>query len=147
MTMRGVRKPGDPPPDAEIAIEQVTFCPPHDGGAGEGLILRSNLGDIKGILHRAEGSNQGVIWVCGSIGGFDGPGPGTGARLSEEFRGQGITSLRLDYREPNALTGCVMDLLAGVTYLQGEGYGPVVVVGHSFGGAVVVAAGVHSPHV
>jgi dienelactone hydrolase len=53
----------------------------------------------------------------------------------------------MDYREPNAITNCVMDLMGGVNYLKGEGYGPVVIVGHSFGGAVVIAAGAHSPHV
>ena len=142
-----IRRPGDPPADAQITVERVDVLPPHDGGAGQGLLLRTNLGDIKGILHRAGDSDQAVIWVCGALGGFEGPGAGTYARLSEEFRSQGITSLRLDYREPNALTGCVMDLLAGVCYLKDEGCGPVVIVGHSFGGAVVIAAGAHSPHV
>ncbi len=142
-----IRRPGDPPADAEIAIKRVLDRPPYDGGAGQGLLVRTNLGSIKGILHRAEGSNQGIVWVCGARGGFGGPGPGTYARLSEEFRSQGITSLRMDYRDPNALTGCVMDLLVGVNYLKGEGYQPVVIVGHSFGGAVVIAAGAHSPHV
>jgi dienelactone hydrolase len=40
-----------------------------------------------------------------------------------------------------------MDLLAGVVYLRDDGFEPVVVVGHSFGGAVVIGAGAHSPHV
>ena len=142
-----IRRPGDPPPDADMTVKRVLICPPYDGGAGQGLLFSANLGSIKGILHRAEGSNQGVIWVCGASGGFGGPGLGTYARLSEEFRSQGITSLRLDYREPNALTDCVMDLLVGVNYLKDEGYEPVVIVGHSFGGAVVIAAGAHSPHV
>jgi hypothetical protein len=41
----------------------------------------------------------------------------------------------------------MLDLLAGVTFLSKSGYGPVVLVGHSFGGAVVIAAGAASPHV
>ena len=147
MTMPWINRQGDPPADLEIAIDGVLDRPSHDGGPGQGLLLRTNLGSIKGILHQSEGSNQGVIWVCGARGGFGGPGPGTYARLAEELRSGGITSLRLDYREPNALTSCVMDLLAGVNYLKGEGYQPVVIVGHSFGGAVVIAAGAHSDHV
>ena len=142
-----IRRPGDPPENAEFTIEGVDTLSPHDGGAGQGLLLRSNLGSNKGILHPAEGSSQAVIWVCGALGGFGGPGVDTYVRLSEELTSQDITSLRLDYREPNDLTQCVMDLLAGVNYLKDEGYGPVVVVGHSFGGAVVIAAGAHSPHV
>ena len=142
-----MRRPGDPPDDAQINVEGTDVVPPHDGGAGQGLLLHTSLGSNKAILHLAEGSKQAVIWVCGALGGFGGPGVGSYARLAEEFSTQGITSLRLDYREPNALTDCVMDVLAGVGYLKDEGYGPVVIVGHSFGGAVVIAAGAHSPHV
>jgi len=40
-----------------------------------------------------------------------------------------------------------MDLLAGVAYLKSAGHQPLVVVGHSFGGAVVIAAGANSPHI
>jgi alpha-beta hydrolase superfamily lysophospholipase len=117
------------------------------GGIGEGLKFHTNRGEFSGIIHRAEGANRGVIWVCGARGGFVGPGPGVYAQMSEQLTGQGITSLRLDYRFPNDLLECVLDLLVGVGYLQDNGYGPVVVVGHSFGGAVVIAAGATSPHI
>ena len=40
-----------------------------------------------------------------------------------------------------------LDLLAGVSYLKDTGHQPVVVVGHSFGGAVVIAAGANSSHI
>ena len=40
-----------------------------------------------------------------------------------------------------------MDLLVGVSYLKDTGHQPVVVVGHSFGGAVVIAAGANSDHI
>ena len=53
----------------------------------------------------------------------------------------------MDYRLPNALDECVMDLLVGVAGLKGLGCRPVVVVGHSFGGAVVIATGVAVSHV
>ena len=98
----------------------------------------------------APGANRGpnaVIWVCGARGGFGGPGPGTYARLAEQLTHQGITSLRLDYRFPNDLLECVLDLLTGVAYFQQNHYPPLVVVGHSFGGAVVIAAAAASPHI
>ena len=110
-------------------------------------MFRTDQGDLKGILHRAEGSRYGVVWVCGARGGFGGPGPDTYARLSEEFLSRGITSLRLDYRKPNDLNECVLDLLAGVSFFEAMKHDPVVLVGHSFGGAVVIAAGVASSHV
>ena len=55
--------------------------------------------------------------------------------------------MRLDYRQPNSLSEGALDLLVGVSFLKGTGYGPVVLVGHSFGGAVVITAGTLSPAV
>jgi alpha/beta superfamily hydrolase len=117
------------------------------GDIGEGLKFHTSRGEYTGIIHRAENSTRAVIFVCGARGGFTGPGPDSYARLSERLVGEGVTSLRLDYRFPNDLLECVLDLLVGAGYLKDNGYGPVVVVGHSFGGAVVIAAGANSDHI
>lgn len=130
-----------------IKVLRISDIPRPDGDTGEGIKFLTNRGELKGIIHKAENSSQAVVWVCGARGGFGGPGPGTYARLSEQLTGQGITSLRLDYRFPNDLMECVLDLLVGVGYLKENGCGPVVVVGHSFGGAVVIAAGATSDHI
>ena len=130
-----------------IKLFRVTGAPLPDGDTGAGLKFHTNRGEFSGIIHRAEGGERAVIWVCGARGGFGGPGPGTYPRLSEQLTERGITSLRLDYRFPNDLLECVLDLLAGVQYLKENGHGPVVVVGHSFGGAVVIAAGAASDHI
>ena len=130
-----------------IKLFRVTDAPLPDGDNGAGLKFHTNRGEFSGIIHKAEGADRAVVWVCGARGGFGGPGPGTYARLSEKLIGQGITSLRLDYRFPNDLLECVLDLLVGAEYLKENGYGPVVVVGHSFGGAVVIAAGATSDHI
>ena len=130
-----------------MSIQKVdAICLP-EGDAGEGLHFQTNRGDFKAILHRAPDACQAVIWVCGARGGFGGPGPGTYARMAERFTGEGITSLRLDYHSPNDVFECALDLLAGVAYLKDTGHQPVVVVGHSFGGAVVIAAGANSSHI
>jgi fermentation-respiration switch protein FrsA (DUF1100 family) len=118
-----------------------------EGQTGEALCIQTNRGDIPIIVHRAEEAKLGVVWVCGARGGFGGPGPGTYMRLAERFTEQGITSLRLDYRDPNNLPECVLDLMAGIAFFKGQDYEPVVVVGHSFGGAVVIAGGAVSSHV
>ncbi len=130
-----------------IRIEQVLVGPPHEGDAGEGLVIRTTRGDIPAILHAAPDSRRGVIWVCGARGGFGGPASGLYAELSQEFSEQGITSMRMDYRHPNVIQECALDLLAGINFLRAMEYGPVVVVGHSFGGAVVIAAAAFSDHV
>ena len=124
-----------------MQIEQVLVGPPHEGEAGEGLLIRTNRGDIPAIVHAAPESTRAVVWVCGARGGFGGPASGLYAQLAEEFKGEGITSLRMDYRQPNQIQECALDLVAGVYFLRATGYAPAVVVGHSFGGAVVIAAG------
>jgi dienelactone hydrolase len=52
-----------------------------------------------------------------------------------------IASLRLRYRHPNVLPECALDVMAGVLYLAQGGAQSVVLVGHSFDGAVVITAG------
>lgn len=138
-----------PPTPAELAmkIEDISTGPPPQGDVGEGLRFTTSRGELNAILHRAPDATQGVVWVCGARGGFGGPGPGIYEHMAEEFLSRNITSLRLDYRQPNDLSECALDLLTGVAALKGMGCGPVVVVGHSFGGAVVIAAAAASPYI
>ena len=140
--------PASPPMTVFEMIEGLPF----EGETGRGLSFRTNRGEIPAIIHRtpspaAPSGGLAVIWVCGARGGFGGPASGMYARLAERFLNKGITSLRLNYRQPNVLPECVLDLLAGIAMLKGTGHQPVVLVGHSFGGAVVIAAGVASSHV
>lgn len=140
---------GEQPTENRIGmmIEKVMVGPPHEGEAGQGLMVCTNRGDIPAILHAAEETTRAVVWVCGARGGFGGPGSGLYAELAEEMTGQGITSLRMDYRHPNDIQECALDLVAGCNFLRATGHGPAIVVGHSFGGAVVIAAGAVSDNI
>src|SRR5438093_4257280 len=130
-----------------IGIHDVLTGPPHAGERGDGVLLRTDRGDIQAILHQSPDAQRGVIWVCGARGGFGGPGQGAYARLSEVLRRERISSLRMSYRHPNVLPECALDIMAGVAYLKHCRYQPVILVGHSFGGAVVIAAGALNDHV
>jgi pimeloyl-ACP methyl ester carboxylesterase len=130
-----------------IGIHDVRTGPPHEGELGEGLLLRTDRGDIQAIMHQSPDAQHGVIWVCGARGGFGGPGKGAYTRLAEGLCQARISSLRISYRHPNVLPECALDVMAGVTYLQHCRYQPVILVGHSFGGAVVIAAGALNDHV
>ena len=66
--------------------------------------------------------------------------------LAEELKSD-ITSVRVDYRLPNNLQECVMDTLVGVSFLTGTGHTEIALVGHSFGGAVVITATPYSEDV
>ncbi len=116
-----------------------------EGGQTEVVLTTSN-GNIRGILHLANGDG-GIIWVCGALGGLDGPSFGIFRTLSEELVKEGLTSFRLDYRFPGELEDCITDVVAGAYYLGELNVEKVALVGHSFGGAVAIQAGIASDRV
>ena len=122
----------------------------HEGSEQNGireLQLLTNAGTIDCRLHQAPAGGKAILWVFGAGGGLGGPAGGLYARLAEVMVSDRVVSLRLDYRHPGSLLECVLDVLVGVEYLHSIGRHNVVLVGHSFGGAVVISAGVLSPHV
>src|SRR5712692_5180107 len=82
-----------------IGIHNVLTGPPHEGELGDGLLLRTDRGDIQAIIHQSPDAQRGVIWVCGARGGFGGPGKGAYARLSEVLRRESMVLWYLpDYK-------------------------------------------------
>ena len=110
------------------------------------VTLNTSNGDIEGMFHSVEGQS-GVIWVCGALGGLDGPSFGVFKTLSEELLPERIDSLRLNYRFPGDFDECVVDVRVGVRFLERQGIDKIALVGHSFGGAVVIMAGAMSSRV
>ena len=133
--------------EKEFVLKAVTVEGTDDHGV-EMLSMQTNAGQITARLHPAAAGAAAVVWVGGAGGGLDGPAWGMYPRLAGQLAAQGIGSLRLHYRKPNYLEDCVIDTLLGVQYLVRQlGYGAVALVGHSFGGAVVVSAGALSDEV
>lgn len=82
--------------------------------------------------------------MVGGAGG-DTIGPaGIYDKLATHLQSGGAEALRLEYRTPNQLDECVYDLLAGIEALGQRGGERMVLVGWSFGGAVVISAGAAS---
>ena len=133
--------PDDIRDELTLRIERVDPWRPPDDQPGQGLTLHTTRGPIEAILHRdiRTPGRAGIVWVWGARGGFDGPANRVYATLAEELKGE-ITSLRVNYRHPAVLPESVMDTLAGVSFLLGTGHTRIALVGHSFGGAVVIAA-------
>ncbi len=108
------------------------------------IVIHTVSGKIESILHTA-GGGKGIIWVCGARGGLDGPSFGIYRILSQKLVARGFSSLCLNYRLPGNLDECILDVLTGIDYLKGIGIDNIALVGHSFGGAVVIRAGIKSP--
>jgi uncharacterized protein len=123
---------------------------PGDERAGERhLRLRTTRGEIPLIVHAPEmpaneTSARAVLCISGAIGGFDGPGM-LYVRLGETLPPLGISVVRLNYRMPNEFGECVLDTMAGLTFLKAMRYGRAALIGHSFGGAVAINAGTLAP--
>ena len=144
--------PDSPPPpagddDLRLQITQAAVSP-MDGAETVQLQLNTNRGVIHALMDVAEGQPGAVVY-CGGAGGGPhavlGPGDQVYARLASTLAGKGVSSLRLNYREPGELMECVLDVLAGCSFLKGIGADRVVLVGNSFGGAVVINAGQLAP--
>jgi pimeloyl-ACP methyl ester carboxylesterase len=111
------------------------------------VTLRTNRGDVETRYHPAPGATKGAVWVGGAGGGLEGPARGLYPEACRRLQREGVAGLRLHYRRPNHLEECVLDTLLGVEFLAEEGIRRVALIGHSFGGAVVITAAVFSDHV
>jgi predicted alpha/beta-hydrolase family hydrolase len=84
-----------------------------------------------------------LVLCGGAMGGLLGPADGLYHRLGMEWAARGVPVLRVSYRRPNDLEACCIDAAAAVQLaVAGGGAERVVVMGHSFGGAVAVRVGV-----
>jgi alpha/beta superfamily hydrolase len=137
---------GAPPGDGDlvISIRDVRARPSETPGVVD-LRIETTRGPVEAHMHPAEGRVGCAVFVGGAIGGVEGPADGLYPRLAQALVSRGVTSLRVQYRRPGELSECVLDTLAGCSLLKGLGGEAVVIVGHSFGGAVAIMAGELSP--
>lgn len=102
-------------------------------------------GPTQAIWQPAHELSRGALLCVGGFdGGFAGPANGLYADLGATLPPRGIGVLRLDFRvkrSPGPIDEGTIDVIAGVDWLISEGAGPLILVGHSYGGAIVVRAG------
>ncbi|MGA9172134.1 MAG: alpha/beta fold hydrolase, partial [Nitrososphaeraceae archaeon] len=93
-----------------------------------------------------EGATKAVIWVGGIGGGWDTPAKWLYPQLCQKLvNNERISSLRIRYRYPRDLDESLTDVIAGIKFLEHEGIQSIGLVGHSFGGAVVIEAAAAVP--
>ncbi len=116
------------------------------GEAYDIVDIKTDRGTTVCRYYEAKGARAGVIMVGGIGGGFDSPGQGLYQRLAEDLRGDRISALWVRYRHPTDLVESVVDTVLGMRYLESQGAEAIGLVGHSFGGAVVIQAAAGDPH-
>jgi fermentation-respiration switch protein FrsA (DUF1100 family) len=95
-------------------------------------------GVIVCVAHRPDDAgSQTTFFLGGALGGLSGPAHGLYDRLAKEAGG-----VRIHYRRPGDTEACLMDALLVHHVLGRRGVERVVLVGHSFGAAVAIGAGV-----
>jgi pimeloyl-ACP methyl ester carboxylesterase len=98
------------------------------------------------LWHGEPEARGAVIALGGAMGGLLGPANGLyhalGVELAATF---GLGTIRVSYRAANDLDACCVDAAAAVQLAIGNGAELVVLLGHSFGGAVAVRVGVALP--
>ena len=86
---------------------------------------------------------RAAIVACGgAMGGVLGPGHALYHRLGREWATRGVATYRVGYRVPNDLDRCAHDVACAVETAVADGADRVVVMGHSFGGAVAIRVAV-----
>jgi len=100
---------------------------------------------LRGLLtilwHGPVDARDAVLMAGGAMGGLLGPAHGLYLDLGRAFADVGIGTLRVGYRQPNDLGRCVHDVAAAADLASRRGARRFVTVGHSFGGAVALQAG------
>jgi hypothetical protein len=101
---------------------------------------------LRGLLtllwHGPRDATGVVLMGGGAAGGLLGPASGLYHDLGRRFTEAGIGTIRVGYRLPNDLSRCAHDFVAAADLASRTGARRFVTVGHSFGGAVAVQAGI-----
>ena len=133
----------------KVANERISANPSLNLNT-ETIRINTDRGSIEVLLNRADNSTQAVLLFGGARGGpyaVLGPGDNVYQVIAERLSNIGITVLRLHYREAGNFTESVLDVMGACLYLTGIGINRIVVVGHSFGGAVAIKIGQLLPSV
>ncbi|GAB4208731.1 MAG: dienelactone hydrolase family protein [Coleofasciculaceae cyanobacterium] len=123
----------------EMIVADVKVGESHQQGYYP-VKLTTSRGSIHCRYYPVKGTQKAAIWVGGIGGDWDTPAEGLYPQLCQELTSEGIASLRVRYRYSTKLEEAVLDVLAGITFLQDEGIESIALIGHSFGGAVVIQA-------
>ena len=119
-----------------IGAQEVTIAP-----GLEHLELFTMQGLLTLLWHGDHDAERVVVACGGAMGGLLGPADGLYQDLGVALAAEGIGMLRVGWRRPNDLERCTLDLTAAADLASRRGGRAFITMGHSFGGAIAVRAG------
>lgn len=128
-----------------LRLLAVQECPiSEEGPMGlRHIEMYTTSGLLTLLWHGNAECDKVVLCGGGAMGGVLGPGDSffheLGIILSSRHN---IATIRVGYRRPNDLQGCIDDLAAAALLAENNGAESFVNVGHSFGGAVALGAAI-----
>jgi len=123
-------------PLGQIGVLAVQDVRVKDGMRHLELFTRGGLLTV--LWHGPQDAEHALVACGGAMGGLLGPSNGLFQFLGDVLAERGIATLRVSYRRPNDLDACVLDAGAACEMAIAEGARSLVVMGHSFGGAVAI---------
>jgi hypothetical protein len=95
--------------------------------------IETSCGRVDCRYYRAEGKDKGVIMVGGIGGDFDTLANDLYLRLCEYLTMIGISSLRVQFRQPTDLGESIIDVLIGLEFLKKDKVTVFGLIGHLLG--------------
>lgn len=120
-----------------FARSSVTLAPRLDH-----VEIYTSHGLLTVFAHRADAPRAAIVTCGGAMGGVLGPGHGLFHVIGDRWSRREVSVYRVGFRIPNDLDRCAHDVACAVEMAIGDGAERVVVMGHSFGGAVAVRVAV-----
>jgi pimeloyl-ACP methyl ester carboxylesterase len=129
-----------------LTIEDIRIGKLSDQGYRR-IQMYTEEGPIESHYYAAPFATKAIIFVGNDSVGFDSPGNNMYPRLALDLLSWQVNSLQIRFRDPMDVSQGVLDVLAGVVFLQTEKISSIGIVGHSFGGAVAIHAALAVPAV
>src|SRR5262245_21538742 len=120
-----------------LAVQEVDVAP-----ALRHIEVYTMRGLLTLLWHGPRAATDILVTCGGGMGSLLGPADGIYHDLGNELGERGIGTVRVGYRKPNDLSRCVHDVAAAADLASRAGARRFVTLGHSFGGAVAVQAGI-----
>jgi pimeloyl-ACP methyl ester carboxylesterase len=104
------------------------------------VVLHTNRGEISARFYHIPNLKHAVIFVGGSNGGYSSPAYDLYGSLADQLVSEGVSSLWIQYRDPEDMLEAIVDVMAGIMFLEQSGIEQIGLVGYGVGSSVVVQA-------